>query len=81
MDLTSDEAVQAELDTLVDLGVLEYVIPTVPVGERWVLGLRGEIQNLDGTQVRCFLLGAHAVTWRMCEQQGISIMAADHVRT
>jgi hypothetical protein len=48
-----------ELEGLRQAGVLEYVLPTVPLGEQWVLGFQGQIIKLAGDdQAAAFLAGA-----------------------
>lgn len=61
LDLTTDEAVLSELEEFVSAGILQYVLPSIPLGEAWVLGHGGTILNFDGEQVRAWLLGATIV--------------------
>lgn len=43
-------------------GMIEYVLPTDPLGERWVIGHSdGTLENMDGAQACAWLFGANAV--------------------
>jgi len=59
----SDEDVYEKFKTWVEVGVLQYVLPTEPLGESWVLGVDGQIVKLVGVdQAVAWLSGADAVT-------------------
>ena len=61
-DEITDEQIYAELRQYELLGVLEYVLPTEPLGEEWVLGVEGRIVKLVGKDQACgFLAGASAL--------------------
>lgn len=56
----TDEHILADFNKLSSLGVIEYVLPSVPLGESWLVGLEGHITKMDGDQATCFLLGSAA---------------------
>jgi hypothetical protein len=59
--LTSQK-IYEELRQYQHLGVLEYVLPTDPLGEQWILGVKGQIVKLTGDdQAAAFLAGCSAV--------------------
>ena len=61
VQLTSQQ-IYEELRQYKQLGVLEYVLPTDPLGEEWHLGVKGQIVKLIGDdQAAAFLAGAAAV--------------------
>ncbi len=60
-----------ELHQFVDLGVLEYYLPTIPEGEQYVVGIGGQILKMDQDQASCFLAGASAVATRMAKRSGL----------
>ncbi len=39
----SDERVYADLKAYQEAGMLDYVLPTDPIGEQWIVGWRGQI--------------------------------------
>ena len=61
-DEITDEQIYGELRKYQELGVLEYVLPTEPLGIEWVLGVEGRIVKLAGKDQACgFLAGASAL--------------------
>jgi hypothetical protein len=59
--LTSQK-IYEELRQYQHLGVLEYVLPTDPLGEEWILVVQGQIVKLIGDdQAAAFLAGCAAV--------------------
>lgn len=68
-----DEAklIQRELQKLSDLDVIDYFLPTDPLGEGWVIGYQGAILKFDTAQVRAYLLGVAAVTRRVATKAGL----------
>lgn len=71
--MSTPAEVQHALDGLVEVGVLEYVLPTVPLGERWVLGARGKILNLTRGETLAFISGVTALAFLVGELQGIDV--------
>lgn len=64
-DGPTNEEILAELNKHKEYGILDYVLPTIPLGESWVVGVRGQIVKL-GTkgEVVAFLVGVSAtVQW------------------
>lgn len=39
----TDERIYADLKAYADAGMLEYVLPTDPIGEQWIVGWNGKI--------------------------------------
>lgn len=39
----TDEEILAELDNYKRAGMLAYVLPTIPLGEQWIVGYEGKI--------------------------------------
>jgi hypothetical protein len=39
----SDERIYEDLKAYQDAGMLDYVLPTDPIGEQWIVGWRGQI--------------------------------------
>jgi hypothetical protein len=39
----TDERIYADLKAYADAGMLEYVLPTDPIGEQWIVGWKGRI--------------------------------------
>ncbi len=66
----SNEVILNELDKIAAYGVIDYVLPTVPLGESWVVGVRGNLVKM-GTieEVLAFLTGVNAAL----------VWASDHV--
>ncbi len=58
----SDEQILEELNKLVELGALEYVIPTRPLGESWVVGCEGQILKFrNSDEAAAFLMGTNVL--------------------
>lgn len=38
-------------------GLIDYVLPTDPLGERWVVGMGGDLLNLSPGEAVAFLIG------------------------
>ncbi|HEX8390246.1 MAG TPA: hypothetical protein VF597_02410 [Candidatus Saccharimonadales bacterium] len=54
----SDEQILEELDKYVQHGVIDYVIPTDPIGEAWVIGYKLTILKFNSKyEVVSFLSG------------------------
>ena len=65
------EVIYAEFKKYVDVGVLQYVVPTDPLGEEWVLGQAGVLVKLIGDdQAAAWLAGASAVARFLAERAG-----------
>lgn len=52
------ESVERELRQYVELGFLQYYLPTIPPGERYVVGMDGRIVIMSPEETMAFLLGA-----------------------
>lgn len=61
---------ERELRSLVTLGAIEYYLPSDPAGERFVVGMNGQILNMDPEQVMCFVSGALAVSSAVLSRVG-----------
>jgi hypothetical protein len=65
----SAEDVLTELTKYKDLGVPSYVLPSVPLGEQWIVGVQGQIVRLNGeVEVAAFLVGMSAVAHFMASR-------------
>ncbi len=60
-----------ELHQYVDLGVIEYYLPSIPEGAQYVIGVRGQILKMNPDEAVCFLAGASAVATRMAKKSGL----------
>lgn len=59
----TDEHILAELEKLSATGVISYVVPTIPLGEEWVVGIQGRIVKLTSQgEAVAFLAGVSAAT-------------------
>jgi hypothetical protein len=65
------QAADAELQKLSDGGVIEYYLPTIPVGEEFVVGVKGQIIKLDVETVWMFLAGVTATAEFAARRAGI----------
>jgi hypothetical protein len=69
---SESETIYAELQKLVASDTIEYVVPTNPLGEQWVIGIDGEIVKLIGdVQAKAFLIGIGAAARRFARAQGL----------
>lgn len=39
----TDERILADLEAYQDAGMIDYVLPTIPLGEQWIVGWNGQI--------------------------------------
>lgn len=39
----TNERILSDLDSYKDAGMLDYVLPTTPLGEQWIIGYQGRI--------------------------------------
>lgn len=39
----TDERILEDLEAYQEAGMLEYVLPTIPLGEQWIVGWNGQI--------------------------------------
>ena len=69
------EQINKELTKLAEIGVIEYVLPTIPLGDAWVIGLKsGGIMKLDSNESAfIYLAGVSAVTQFVARKQGIHV--------
>lgn len=62
-NVMSPEDTYEELKKLQDLGVINVVLPTEPLGEEWVLIVEvGGLVKMSQAEVSCFLAGVSALT-------------------
>lgn len=64
-------AADVELQKLSDGGVIEYYLPTDPIGEQFVVGVKGQIIKLDQETVWIFLAGVTATAEFAARKAGI----------
>ena len=54
----SDERIYEDLKGYQDFGMIEYVLPTEPLGEQWIVGWNGQILKFTSKEgVVGFLMG------------------------
>lgn len=54
----SDETIYQHLRDYQEAGMIEYVLPTEPLGEQWIIGHAGHILKFTGTdEITAFLAG------------------------
>lgn len=59
----TDERILEQLEKLSSTGVIQYVVPTIPLGESWVVGVQGTIVKMaTKDEVLSFLAGVSAAT-------------------
>lgn len=57
----SDERIYEDLKSYQDAGMIEYVLPSRPLGEQWIVGWRGQILKfVTKGEVVGFLTGIQA---------------------
>lgn len=66
-DEFSPEEIYTKLREHRDAGVISYMLPSDPLGERWVIGSGTELMNLDSRQATAWLLGANAILMQVSE--------------
>lgn len=64
-------AADTELQKLSDGGVIEYYLPTDPIGEQFVVGVKSQIIKLDQETVWMFLAGVTATAEFAARKAGI----------
>jgi hypothetical protein len=70
----TNERIYEDLKRYQDLGVIDYVLPTDPLGVQWIIGVRGEIQKLIGKgQAVAWLVGAGSVAKVLAERAGLTL--------
>lgn len=69
----TDEEMLTQFDKLAQLGVIEYIVPSTPIGERWVVGVEGRIANLDTKEAFGFLLGSTATAHWAAAHLGVEV--------
>jgi hypothetical protein len=70
----TSKQIYAALQQYQDLGVIQYVVPTHPLGEQWVLGQEGKIVKLIGDdQAAAWLAGAAAVARHLAARAGLRL--------
>lgn len=70
----TDEQIYDALKAYANKGVIEYVLPTEPLGEQWVLGQSGTLVKLIGKdQALAWLAGASAMTVWTAQRMGLSL--------
>ena len=69
----SSEEILERLKLYQSFGILNYVLPTIPLGEQWVLGIDGlPIAKFKGNgDVICFIVGMETAFKFMAKKQGL----------
>lgn len=69
-----------ELKRLARLGVLDYVLPTEPLSDEWVLGIGGTIAKLTTKgEMIAFFAGVRAVTDVWAKTRGVTGYLGDDI--
>lgn len=74
----TDEQILEQLEDYARAGVIEYVLPTIPLGEQWVVGLTDNngdpnIAKMNSEQVFGFLIGVSAMIRFMARRAGMTL--------
>jgi hypothetical protein len=70
----SDEAILEQLQSYVNAGALEYVLPTTPLGEAWVVGFQGQILKFNTKdEIMALLFGANMVLRGLMDKYGLRL--------
>lgn len=73
-DAMTDEDILAKLEEYSGLGVIDYVLPTQPIGEQWVLGVPSlGIVKLTHDEAIAFITGANAIIRLFAQKAGIRL--------
>ena len=77
-DEITDEMILEHLKEYQQYGVIEYVVPTIPLGEEWVVGLTEvdgspKIAKMNSDQALGFLIGAGAVARTLAKRLGVNL--------
>jgi predicted GIY-YIG superfamily endonuclease len=68
----TNERIYADLKAYADAGMIDYVLPTEPLGEQWIVGWRGQILKFTTTEgIIGFLVGIQAATIYIARGRGI----------
>jgi hypothetical protein len=73
LDAAAIEAIAGNLRQYSEMGVIDYYLPTIPEGEEFVVGLKGQILKLDQDNVVAFLAGCTAVAEFSARRLGMKI--------
>jgi hypothetical protein len=61
-DALTNEQIYTAFKDLQNSGCIDYVLPTSPLGEEWIIGQQGQIVKLTGKgQAMAYLMGTQAV--------------------
>jgi hypothetical protein len=73
VDPKESEQINVEFEKLAKLGVIEYILPTKPLGDAWVVGLKeGGLLKLDSNEsAMIYLAGVNVATMFIARKQGI----------
>jgi len=69
----SDELILKELEGLAQNNVIEYVLPTIPLGQEWVVGIDGRILKFGKDEAIAFLAGTTAALKWTARRRGLSV--------
>lgn len=62
-EMPTNEQLLEQLEKLSATKVIQYVVPTIPLGQEWVIGIKGNIVKLTTQEeVTSFLAGVTAAT-------------------
>lgn len=63
--------IERELRGYQEMEFIEYYLPSDPAGQRFVVGVDGQILNMDPEQAMTFLMGAAMVARGLARQRGL----------
>lgn len=70
----SDDQILADLNNYKDAGMIDYVLPTIPLGEQWIVGWQGQILKFVTKEgILGFLLGIQVAAVFIAGQRGVRI--------
>lgn len=71
-DELTDEQILQQFKDYESVGFIEYVLPTNPLGEEWILGIDGQICKLIGKgDATIFIAGAGMVLKTIARKKGL----------
>jgi hypothetical protein len=73
LDAAAVRDIGDELRKLADLGVIGYYLPTIPEGEQFVVGLKGQILKMNQDSIVFFLAGVTAASEFMARRAGMHL--------
>lgn len=67
------DRILTDLQALADQGVIDYVLPTIPLGEEWIVGAGTLIKMVGNDQAIGFITGANVAVRALALRLGIDV--------